>query len=63
MCTKVAKPNGQFHLQDENTTEFIGACYDVFPQVSLFRANVYMFEKTFFFDSKTSLHLGHENLP
>ena len=47
MCTKVAKPNGQFHLQDENTAEFIGACYGVFPQVSLSRANVYMFEDIF----------------
>ena len=24
MCTKVAKPNGQFHLQDDETIEFIG---------------------------------------
>ncbi len=24
MCTKVAKPNGQFHLQDDDTAEFIG---------------------------------------
>lgn len=26
MSTKVAKPNGQFHLQDDDIAEFIGLC-------------------------------------
>lgn len=28
MCTRVAKPNGQFHLKDDDTAEFIGAFLD-----------------------------------
>ena len=38
MCTNVAKPNGQFHLQNEEIPEFIGGhtyfCYFPFCVVA-----------------------------